>query len=92
MSLANHRARIAISTIFLLNGLTLSAWVSRVPTIVGDLGMGTVGYTGFLAGLPILGWVAQATSKRCILIIVTMLCAVAAVLAPATEKFRRPTT
>lgn len=35
----------AISIIFLLNGLTLSAWVSRVPAIVGDLGMsiGSVG-------------------------------------------------
>lgn len=52
-------------------------------------GTATVGYTGFLAGPPILGWVAQATSMQSIMFIVVGLCAVAAVLAPATEKFAR---
>lgn len=52
-------------------------------------GTATVGYTGFLAGPPILGWVAQATSMRSIMVIVMILCAVAAVLAPATEKFQK---
>jgi MFS family permease len=52
-------------------------------------GTATVGYTGFLAGPPILGWVAQVTSMRSIMVIVVILCAVAAVLAPATAKFSR---
>lgn len=52
-------------------------------------GTATVGYTGFLAGPPILGWVAQATSMRSIMVIVVILCALAAVLAPATGKFTR---
>lgn len=51
-------------------------------------GTATVGYTGFLAGPPVLGWIAEATTMQSIMIIVTILCAVAAVLAPATEKFR----
>lgn len=52
-------------------------------------GTATVGYTGFLAGPPILGWVAQGTSMRSIMVIVTILCAVAAILAPAVGKFSR---
>ena len=52
-------------------------------------GTATVGYTGFLAGPPILGWFAEATSMRNIMFLVTILCAIAAFLAPATEKFRK---
>ncbi len=52
-------------------------------------GTATVGYTGFLAGPPILGWIAEATSMRSIMVVVVVLCAVAAVLAPATGKFSR---
>lgn len=48
----------------------------------------TVGYTGFLAGPPILGWVAQATSMRSIMFIVVVLAAMAAVLSPAIQQFR----
>lgn len=55
-------------------------------------GTATVGYTGYLAGPPVLGWVAQATSMRSIMVIVVVLCAMAAVLAPATEKFKRTTS
>lgn len=55
-------------------------------------GTATVGYTGFLAGPPILGWIAEGTSMQSIMIIVSILCAVAAILAPATEKFRRSPT
>ena len=54
-------------------------------------GTATVGYTGFLAGPPVLGWIAEGTSMQSIMIIVTLLCALAAILAPATEKFRRAT-
>lgn len=52
-------------------------------------GTATVGYTGFLAGPPILGWIAEGTSMQSIMVIVTVLCVLAAVLAPATETFRR---
>ena len=52
-------------------------------------GTATVGYTGFLAGPPILGWFAEATSMRNIMFLVTILCAMAAILAQATEKFRK---
>ena len=52
-------------------------------------GTATVGYSGFLAGPPVLGWLAEATSMRSIMVLVTLLCATAAVLAPATERFRR---
>lgn len=52
-------------------------------------GTATVGYTGFLAGPPALGWIAQATSMRSIMAIVVVLCAIAAMLAPATERFRK---
>lgn len=55
-------------------------------------GTATVGYMGFLAGPPVLGWVAEATSMQSIMFIVAILCAAAAILAPATEKFRRVTS
>lgn len=54
-------------------------------------GTATVGYTGFLAGPPVLGWIAQATSMRSIMFIVAALCAVAAILAPATERWQHAT-
>lgn len=43
----------------------------------------TCGYTGFLAGPPIIGFIAQATSLRLGLSVVVFLSALAAVLAPA---------
>lgn len=52
-------------------------------------GTATVGYTGFLAGPPILGWIAQVSSMQSIMFIVVALCAVAALLSAATEKFAR---
>lgn len=55
-------------------------------------GTATVGYTGFLAGPPVLGWLAQATSMRSIMLVIVILCACAALLSPATERFRRATT
>lgn len=84
---------------FVFVGLGLSVVYPLVFSAAGNhptlprgqavVGTATVGYTGFLAGPPILGWVAQGTSMRSIMIIVVILCAVAAVLAPATEKFAR---
>jgi MFS family permease len=45
----------------------------------------TVGYTGFLAGPPILGWLAEFTSLRAIMGVVVLLAALVAVLANATR-------
>ncbi|MBA2276821.1 MAG: MFS transporter [Chloroflexia bacterium] len=49
----------------------------------------TMGYTGFLAGPPLLGWVAELTSLRLALGIVVLLAAAIVVLAGVT---RRPAT
>lgn len=49
----------------------------------------TCGYTGFLAGPPIIGFVAQATSLRVGLSVVVCLSALAALLAPAVGRTPR---
>jgi MFS family permease len=43
----------------------------------------TIGYTGFLIGPPVLGWVAEPTSLRVSLALVVVLAATIAALAPA---------
>jgi MFS family permease len=45
----------------------------------------TVGYGGFLAGPPILGWFAELTSLRTILGLIVILAVVTALLAGATH-------
>lgn len=46
----------------------------------------TAGYTGFLAGPPLLGWLAEFTSLRAILVTVVVLTAFAATLARSTRN------
>ncbi|MBW3632840.1 MAG: MFS transporter [Chloroflexi bacterium] len=46
----------------------------------------TVGYGGFLAGPPILGWLAEFTSLRAILALIVVLAAMTALLANATRS------
>src|SRR5829696_2820425 len=48
----------------------------------------TVGYAGFLAGPPILGWLAQLTSLRTMMGFVVLLAAVTAALANTTRPAR----
>jgi len=48
----------------------------------------TVGYGGFLAGPPILGWLAELTSLRAMMGFVVFLAALTAVLANATRSAR----
>jgi fucose permease len=48
----------------------------------------TMGYGGFLAGPPILGWLAELTSLRAIMGIIVLLAAMVAVLAGATRTAR----
>lgn len=45
----------------------------------------TVGYTGFLAGPPLLGWLAEFTSLRLIMVVVAVLAGVVALLAEAVR-------
>lgn len=51
----------------------------------------TMGYSGFLLGPPLLGWVAQLTSLRAALGIVVLLAFVIAMLAPAARRPSRST-
>jgi hypothetical protein len=46
----------------------------------------TVGYIGFLAGAPTLGWFAELTSLRVMMFGVALLCFMVAVFAPATKS------
>ena len=48
-------------------------------------GVATVGYGGFLAGPPLLGWLAQPTSLRLVMIVIVVLAALTATLAPAVR-------
>jgi MFS family permease len=48
----------------------------------------TVGYGGFLAGPPILGWLAELTSLRAIFGLIVLLAAATAALAHATRSAR----
>jgi fucose permease len=51
-------------------------------------GVATVGYGGFLAGPPILGWLAELTSLRAIFGLIVLLAAATAALADATRSAR----
>ena len=59
-----------------------------VVTVPGDAavaGVATLGYAGFLAGPPLLGWLAEPTSLRVVMAVVVCLAAVTAILAPAVR-------
>lgn len=76
-------------------GLGLSAIYPLVFSAAGNhptlpsgravAGTATIGYTGFLAGPPILGWIAQFTSLRAIMVAVVVLAVLAALLADAVR-------
>ncbi|MDQ2683873.1 MAG: MFS transporter [Chloroflexota bacterium] len=46
----------------------------------------TMGYGGFLAGPPVLGWLAEFTSLRLVLVLIAGLCALVAVFGSATRR------
>jgi hypothetical protein len=48
-------------------------------------GVATLGYAGFLAGPPLLGWLAEPTSLRVVMAVIVCLAALTAVLAPAVR-------
>lgn len=61
--------------------------VSRGRAVAG---VATIGYTGFLVGPPVLGWVAEPTSLRVSLAIVVALAATIGLLAPALGRREQP--
>ena len=64
----------------------------NTPGIPGGRGVAsvaTIGYTGFLAGPALLGWIAEATSLRAAMLVVALLAAVVIVMADRSEPNRR---
>ncbi len=59
-----------------------------VPAGRAVASVATVGYGGFLAGPPILGWLAELTSLRAMMGFIVLLAALTAVLANATRSAR----
>lgn len=57
--------------------------VSRGKAVAG---VATIGYTGFLVGAPVLGWIAEPTSLRVSMVIVVLLCGAVVFLAPAMRQ------
>jgi fucose permease len=59
-----------------------------VPAGRAVAGVATMGYGGFLAGPPILGWLAELTSLRAMMAFIVVLAAITAMLASATRSAR----
>src|SRR5690349_6604175 len=73
-------ARIAVATIFLVNGAAIANWVARIPDVKQQLALsdGALGFAlvwaavGALIGQPMAGWlIGRLGSRR-----VTTLCAI----------------
>jgi MFS family permease len=87
---------VAMITAFALVGLGVSVLFPLVFKSAGSFpgvsrgravaGVATIGYTGFLIGPPVLGWIAEPTSLRVSLALVVLLTAAVALLAPATGR------
>ena len=57
-----------------------------IPRGQGVAAIATIGYSGFLLGPPALGWIAEFSSLRVLMVCVAVLCFVAAAFAPATRS------
>ena len=57
-----------------------------IPRGTAIAAVATIGYSGFLAGPPALGWAAEITSLRLALAVVVFLCAFIVVLSPAVRR------
>ncbi|MDQ3656481.1 MAG: MFS transporter [Chloroflexota bacterium] len=60
-----------------------------IPSGRGVAAVATIGYTGFLAGPPLLGFLARATSIQASLLIVAALIAIIAPFTPALDTSKR---
>jgi MFS family permease len=84
----NHRARIAIGTLFLVNGFAFATWVSRIPAVQQslDLSAGVLGAA--LAGLgigsfltmPATGWLIARCGSRPVTSAASVACCAALLL------------
>jgi MFS family permease len=69
---ALRRARAAVTTIFLLNGVLFGSWAARVPAVKERLGVGEAGLgvvlagiaVGALASMPLAGWWSARLGSR----------------------------
>lgn len=52
----------------------------------GFASVATIGYTGFLVGPPLLGWIAEPASLRVSMAIVAVLCGTVILLAPSMRQ------
>ena len=60
-----------------------------IPSGRGVAAVATIGYTGFLAGPPLLGFLARVTSIQTSLMVVAVLIAIIAPFTPALDKSKR---
>lgn len=80
-----RRARLAVSTIFLVNGAVLASWLPHIPAVKARLGLsdGTLGIlllamaAGAITALPLSGWLVGRYGSRAL----TSACALALCLA-----------
>jgi MFS family permease len=70
--------------------LRIAAEQPGIPPAAAIAAVTTTGYTGFLAGPPLVGFVAEATSLRISLVAVGTLCVAAAALARSASPGSRP--
>ncbi len=59
---------------------------SEIPRGTAVAAVATMGYSGFLVGPPLLGWLAQLSSLRLALFVIVLLGALIVVLAPAARR------
>lgn len=59
---------------------------SKIPRGTAIAAVATMGYSGFLAGPPSLGWIAELSSLRLALVVVVILCALIVLLSPAVKR------
>ncbi|MCA9835816.1 MAG: MFS transporter [Trueperaceae bacterium] len=57
-----------------------------IPSGTAIAAAATMGYSGFLAGPPVLGWIAELSSLRLALVVVVILCAMIVLLSPAVKR------
>lgn len=83
-----RRARVAIGTLFLINGFAFATWVSRIPAVqeslalsAGTLGAALAGLgTGSFVAMPLTGWLIARFGSRPVTSLATAGCCVAVIL------------
>ena len=83
-----RRARVAIGTLFLLNGFAFATWVSRIPAVqeslalsAGTLGAALAGLgTGSFVAMPLTGWLIARFGSRPVTSFATAGCCAAVIL------------